>query len=106
MGNGYAFVYTSQGHKMHVNLDELPWEQNKAWWFNPREGKATQIDAVPNSGNHTFDPSGESGGDNDWVLVIDNAGRGWTAPGQEPLPVTSKHQSDINLHSNSKKESL
>ena len=81
LGNGYVFVYTSQGHKIHVNLDELPWEQNKAWWFNPREGKATQIDNVPNSGNHTFDPPGESGGDNDWVLVIDDAGKGWTAPG-------------------------
>lgn len=103
MGNGYAFVYTSQGHKMHVNLDGLPWEQNKAWWFNPREGKATQID-IPNSGNHTFDPPGESGEDNDWVLVIDDAGKGWTAPGQEPLPVTTKHQSVINMLINSKRE--
>jgi len=80
MGNGYAFVYTSQGHKMHINLDELSWEQNKAWWFNPREGKATQIDNVPDGGNYTFDPPGESGEDNDWVLVIDDAGKGWTAP--------------------------
>jgi hypothetical protein len=89
---------------MHVNLDELPWEQNKAWWFNPREGKATQIDDVPNSGNHKFDPSGESGGDNDWILVIDDAGKGWTAPGQELLPVTTKHKSDSNMLINSKRE--
>ena len=82
MGNGYAFVYTSQGHKMHVDLDELPWGRNKAWWFNPRNGKATQISDVPDSGNYTFDPPGNSGGDNDWVLIIDEAGKGYVEPGK------------------------
>jgi len=81
MGNGYAFVYTSQGHNVHVDLDELDWQQNKAWWFNPRDGKSAQIDNVPNSGNHTFDPPGESGGDNDWTLVIDDASKGYSEPG-------------------------
>ena len=82
MGKGYAFVYTSQGHKMHVNLDRLPWEQNKAWWFNPRDGKAAQINDVPQSGLHTFDPPGNPGGDNDWVLVIDEVSKGYTEPGR------------------------
>ena len=81
MGSGYAFVYTSQGHKMHVNLDRLPWKNNKSWWFNPRDGKATPIEDVPHSGHHTFDPPGHSDGDNDWVLVIDEASKGYTKPG-------------------------
>ena len=80
MGDGYAFIYTSQGHNIHVNLVALPWEQSKAWWFNPRNGKATQIDNVPNSGKYTFDPPGNSGGDNDWVLVIDDASKDYTDP--------------------------
>jgi len=67
---------------MHINLDRLPWEQNRAWWFNPRDGKSTQIDDVPESGLYTFDPPGNSGGDNDWVLVIDEASRGYTEPGR------------------------
>ena len=91
---------------MYVDLDELPWDHNKAWCFNPRNGKATQIGDVPKSGNHTFDPPGESGGDNDWILVIEDADRGWAVPGQELLPITTKHQSDNNLHSKSQKESL
>jgi hypothetical protein len=82
MGNGYVFVYTSQGHNVHVDLDELNWQQNKAWWFNPRDGKAIQIEDVPNSGHYTFDPPGESGGDNDWALVIDDAGKGYAEPGK------------------------
>ena len=81
MGDGYAFVYTSQGFNMSVNFDELPWKRSKAWWFNPKSGKATQIDTIPGKGKYTFDPPGISGGDNDWVLVIDDAARDYPAPG-------------------------
>jgi len=81
-GNGYAFVYTSQGHDIHLNLDELPWKQNRAWWFNPRDGKATPLDNVPNGGTYIFNPPGKSGSDNDWVLVIDNASKCFTEPGK------------------------
>ena len=81
IGNGYAFIYTSQGHNIHINLDELLWEQSKAWWFNPRNGKTTQIDNVPNSGKYTFDPPGNFGGDNDWVLVIDDTSKDYAKPG-------------------------
>lgn len=84
IGNGYAFVYTSQGHHIYVNLNALLWEHNKAWWFNPKSGKATPINNVSNAGNHTFDPPGIAGGDNDWVLVIDDASKGLAAPGQRP----------------------
>jgi len=64
--NGYAFIYPSQGHNMHVNLDELPWEQSQAWLFNPRNGKVTRIKRIPNSGNHTFEPPDNPGGENDF----------------------------------------
>ena len=82
LGNGYAFIYTSQGHNIYVDLDELPWDQNKAWWFNPRNGMVTRINKIPDSGTHIFDPPDNSGGDNDWVLVIDDAGKAYTEPGK------------------------
>jgi hypothetical protein len=64
----------------------LPWKKNKAWWFNPRNGIATQIDDIPNGGRHAFNPLGDSGGDNDWVLVIDDAGKVWSSPGKPAAP--------------------
>jgi hypothetical protein len=82
MGNGYAFIYTSQGNNINVNLDELHWEQSKARWFNPRNGKVTRIKRTPGSGNHIFDPPGNCSGDNDWVLVIDDASKAYTEPGK------------------------
>jgi hypothetical protein len=85
MGDGYAFVYTSQGHDMHVDLDALPWSRKKAWWFNPREGKASPIPEIPGDVEHRFDPPGEAGNDNDWVLVIENADKKWAAPGLVPV---------------------
>lgn len=82
MGNGYVFVYTSQGYKVDVKLDELPWDQSQAWWFNPRYGKATRIEEIPDSDHHIFDPPANSGEDNDWVLVIDDADKAYIEPGK------------------------
>lgn len=81
MGDKYAFIYTSQGQNMYVNLDSLPWKHKKAWWLNPRDGKATPIKNLPRSGKYTFDPPGNPGNDNDWILVIDDESKDYTKPG-------------------------
>lgn len=81
IGSGYTFIYTSQGHNIYVNLDKIPWKQKKAWWYNPRNGIATFIDSIPDRGNHTFNPPGNTGNDNDWVLVIDDTSKDYTKPG-------------------------
>ncbi|MFA9392881.1 MAG: glycoside hydrolase family 140 protein [Prolixibacteraceae bacterium] len=81
-GDGYAFVYTSQGQNIYINLDVLPWKHKKAWWFNPREGTATKIETILDMGNNTFNPPCNSGSDNDWVLVIDDVSKGYIEPGK------------------------
>jgi hypothetical protein len=81
MGDGYIFIYTSQGQNMYINLNKLPWKHNKAWWYNPRNGIATLIDSIPDRGNHTFNPPGNTGNDNDWILVIDDASMNYMEPG-------------------------
>ena len=55
----------------------------KAWWYNPRTGKATLIGSYPNTDSRNFTaPDG-----NDWVLVIDDASAKLPAPGEvTPLP--------------------
>jgi hypothetical protein len=80
-GNGYAFIYTSRGDAIKINLDKLSWNLYRAWWFNPRSGSATGIEDVVTGGQHTFTPPGTSGRGNDWVLVIDDKAREYAAPG-------------------------
>ena len=84
-GNGYAFVYTSQGNNIHLNLDQLPWRKIRGWWFNPRDGQAIPIEEHPDTGQHNFNPPGRSGDDNDWVLVIDDASKDYAEPGKRNL---------------------
>ena len=52
----------------------------KAWWFNPRDGKATAIGTFPNTGERAFTPP-DAGELLDWVLVLDDAAKGYAAPG-------------------------
>jgi hypothetical protein len=52
----------------------------KAWWFNPRDGKAKAIGTFPPTGEREFTPS-EPGEMLDWVLVLDDAAKKYPAPG-------------------------
>ena len=52
----------------------------KAWWFNPRNGTATPIGTFPNTGERAFTPP-DAGEMLDWVLVLDDAAKGYPAPG-------------------------
>jgi hypothetical protein len=81
-GPGYAFIYSSQGHDIYIDLNKVPWEQHKAYWFNPRNSKVIEIEDNPYEGIHIFNPPGNPGGDNDWVLVIDDANRDYIDPGE------------------------
>ena len=52
-----------------------------AWWFNPRTGAATAIGRYSNFSTREFTPPEPHGRPNDWVLVLDDADRGFNAPG-------------------------
>jgi hypothetical protein len=79
-GKDYLFVYSGQGRKFTVNLGQIGGTQLKAWWFNPRTGTATAIEgAIDNSGTREFTPPSEGFG-SDWVLVLDDAAKGYPAP--------------------------
>ena len=80
-GDDYAFIYLPFGQKVVVVLGKISGEKIKAWWFDPRTGKAKLIDTYPNSGTREFDPPGEPARGNDWVLVLDDAGKQFPEPG-------------------------
>ncbi len=50
----------------------------KAWWFNPRDGKAAAIGTFDNKGRREFAPP-TPGELLDWVLVLDDAAKKYPA---------------------------
>ena len=53
----------------------------RAWWFDPRTGQPREAGTLPRAATHTFTPPSE-GMSNDWVLVLDDAARGFGPPGK------------------------
>jgi hypothetical protein len=81
----YAMVYAPIGRAFTVRLDRITGPKVKAWWFNPRTGVATAIGEFPNTGERGFVPP-DRGELTDWVLVLDDAAKGFPPPGQVRAP--------------------
>jgi hypothetical protein len=76
----YAMVYAPVGRPFKVRMDKVTGSKVKAWWFNPRDGKATAIGSFDNKGEREFTPP-DKGEMLDWVLVLDDETKKFTAPG-------------------------
>lgn len=80
-GNDYAFFYIPTGADVSVKTDGISGNEIKAWWYDPRTGKAQMITTFRNGGTRQFDPPGQEQRGNDWILVLDNASAGYPEPG-------------------------
>ena len=81
----YAMVYAPVGRPFKARTAAIKGARVRAWWFNPRDGKATLIGDFANEGERSFTPP-DPGEPLDWVLVLDDADRGYPPPGVgEPL---------------------
>ena len=87
---GYAFVYAANGRSFEVDLSRLSGTLLKAWWFNPRDGKVYDAGgavtgqpsvSISDKATLRFDPP-TKGDEQDWVLVLDDAARGFGVPGK------------------------
>ena len=76
----YAMVYAPVGRPFKVRMERISGTKVKAWWFNPRDGSSTFIGEFPNTGAREF-LSPDKGEHLDWVLVLDDAAKGFPAPG-------------------------
>ena len=76
----YAFVYIPASRVVTIDLTKITGGRAKAWWYDPRTGKARPIGEFPTSGEHDFEPP-DSGEMIDWVLVLDDATRHYPPPG-------------------------
>ena len=76
----YAMVYAPVGRSFAVRLDAIKAPKITAWWFNPRNGKATRIGEFENGGPRRFMPP-DAGEMLDWVLVLDDTSKRYSPPG-------------------------
>jgi len=76
----YAMLYVpAANRKVTVDTSKLSGTRLKAWWYDPRTGKATAIggeSAVGGKLEFTVPAEGP-----DWVLVLEDAARDWPVPG-------------------------
>lgn len=76
----YAMVYAPVGRPFRVRMDVIRGGEIKAWWFDPRDGSARAIGRFPSGGEREFVPP-NPGETLDWVLVLDDASKGYPPPG-------------------------
>ncbi len=72
-------VYLPVGKTITVSTSNIEGPIN-GWWFNPRNGKSVAITNLQKKPVLQF-TSPTTGVNNDWVLVIDETSKGYTAPG-------------------------
>ena len=77
----YAFVYVPVGRAFSVRMSVIRGATAKAWWFDPRTGKAQPVGEFPTTGERQFAPP-DLGELLDWVLVLDEASKNYPPPGQ------------------------
>jgi hypothetical protein len=73
-----ALVYVPSPRKLVIDARRISGKQMRAWWFDPRTGQAQQAALTATTGNVTLAPAGR-GPEDDWVLVLDDAGK-WPRP--------------------------
>ncbi len=78
-GNDYLFVYSAQGKSFTVLLDKIKAPKLQAYWFNPRNGKITDVQISDGAIVRNFVPP-TSGYGQDWVLVVDDAVKNYPKP--------------------------
>ena len=70
-------AYLPTPRKVTINLSRLSGEKKMGWWFNPRNGKSHTAGETPGTDLWELVPPGEE----DWVLVVEDAARHLPAPG-------------------------
>ena len=78
-GKDYAFIYTAAGKPFTFNGEKISGNKLKAAWYNPRNGKTIPAQEITNKGQVKF-TAPSSGYGQDWVLIVDDAGKEYRFP--------------------------
>ena len=76
----YLMVYVPTGRKFTVRTDIIKGKKIKAWWYDPRNGRAKKAGTFSNQGQKEF-ISPTPGEMMDWILVLDDASFKYPPPG-------------------------
>jgi hypothetical protein len=79
-GNGYAFIYFPTGWAAEIILDKIGADKINASWYDPRTGEMKPSETISGKGTKKFTPP-SGGRGNDWVLILDDASKGFKTPG-------------------------
>jgi hypothetical protein len=82
-------IYAPVGRTFTVDMAKISGPKVKAWWFNPRDGKATAFGIFSNSGKQAFTPP-NPGETLDWVLVLDDESKAYPPPGSRAWVAPTK----------------
>ncbi len=66
----YAMFYSYTGKEFGVDMKRLGIAEVKAIWFNPRNGRLLGTGIYKNEKVKYFNPPGDEGNGNDWVLIL------------------------------------
>lgn len=78
----YAMVYVPVGREFTVRTEVIKGKKINAWWYNPRNGKASKIGTFDNDQKERTFISPSPGELTDWILVLDDAVYKYPAPGK------------------------
>ena len=81
----FAFVHSPRGESVSVDQTRLRALDLTAWWFDPRYGRAYFVHTGVGTAIQVFTPP-SSGRGCDWVLVLDDAAKGYAPPGEPRRP--------------------
>jgi hypothetical protein len=68
-GEDYLMVYSTTGKPFTVHFGKIKGAQLKGFWYNPRTGEVSTIEATANTGSKKFTPPTSNYGQ-DWVLAL------------------------------------
>jgi hypothetical protein len=74
-----GLVYVPVGRQFRVRMSRIEGPKVNAWWYSPRDGKATLVGEFPNEGEREF-LAPAPGEQLDWILVLDSTSRGYPSP--------------------------
>jgi len=78
----YAFVYSAFGRPFAVRMDMIAGPVDGSW-YDPATGEVRKAGRFENAGVREFQPPKKQVGE-DWVLVLDDASRGFPPPDTRP----------------------
>ncbi len=80
---GHLMVHAPSGAEFTLDTTVLSGDALRGWWFDPRTGTPIDTGTVMRGEAVSFFPptTGPSDAGLDWVLVVDDAARGFPAPG-------------------------